>query len=96
MLKSEVMDFTSSVLVGLTSKLRHSRRRRAEQCQMISKFHGLVKTEGAVAVGCSAFVRPRNFTWLYHKETPHIHLDRKLSMPIAIQSATSGKAGGLR
>ena len=27
---------------------------------MISRFHGSVKTEGAVAVGCSAFVRPKN------------------------------------
>jgi hypothetical protein len=35
----------------LTPKLSHSHWRRTEQCKLISKFHGSVKTEGAVAVG---------------------------------------------
>ena len=48
------------VISGLTPKLSHSHGRRAELGKLISKFHGRVKTEGAVAVGCSAFVRPKN------------------------------------
>ena len=40
----------------LTFKLSHSHGRRVELGKLISKFHGPVKTGGAVAVGCSALL----------------------------------------
>src|SRR5207248_10440068 len=43
----------SCVSCGLTTKLRHSRRKPAWPAMMMFKFHVSVKTEGAAAVACS-------------------------------------------
>src|SRR3974390_1189437 len=42
---------------SLTPELRHRHRSLTLAAMMISEFHGPVKTEGAVAVACSDFVR---------------------------------------
>ena len=55
--RSECEDFPRIISLGdvtfnhLTTKLSHSYGRRTEQCSMILRFHGRVKTEGEVAVG---------------------------------------------
>jgi len=42
-----------SIEVGLTPELRHRPGNLTLAAMMMSKFHGPVKTEGAVAVACS-------------------------------------------
>jgi hypothetical protein len=44
---------------GLTPELRHRHRGLSLAAMMMFKFHGRAKTEGAVAVARSDFVRPR-------------------------------------
>src|SRR5947209_111728 len=51
--------FLLRVSCGLTSKLRHSRRKPAWPAMMMFKFHVSVKTEGAAAVACSALLGGR-------------------------------------
>ena len=43
----------NDVVMWSTTKLRHRHRSLTLAAMMISKFHGPVKTEGAVAVACS-------------------------------------------
>ena len=48
-----VTRFGHGTRVGLTPELRHRHRNLTLAAVMISKIHGPVKTEGAVAVACS-------------------------------------------
>ena len=43
--------------IGLTPELSHRQQRPSLVAMMMVKFHGPVKTEDAVAVGCSDFVK---------------------------------------
>ena len=44
----------------LTPELRHRHGNLALAARMMFKFHGPVKTEGAVAVACSDLLAPRS------------------------------------
>ena len=53
-LKLSKIEFVFHIVpFGLTPELRHRHRRLTLAAMMIFKFHGPVKTEGAVAVACT-------------------------------------------
>lgn len=68
-------------------ELRHLHRSQALAAMMMFEFHGLVKTQGAVAVACSDLVRyPLAFNQRLHMIVP-------LHSPTVIKSVMANGKG---